>query len=62
MNLFFANPNFSNLYSALFYGWKNGIKTGCYYLRSKPAVEAIKYSINVEKDKEKEKECTMCSA
>ena len=58
MNLFFANPNYSSLYSALFYGWKHGIKTGCYYLRSKPAVEAIKYAINVEK----KEECTMCSA
>jgi ribonucleoside-diphosphate reductase alpha subunit len=63
MNLFFANPDFKSLYSALVYGWKNGIKTGCYYLRSKPAVEAIKYSIGVNKDKTTdEKECTNCSA
>ena len=63
MNLFFANPDFKSLYSAIIYGWKKGIKTGCYYLRSKPAVEAIKYSIeNKSSDKEGATECTMCSA
>jgi ribonucleoside-diphosphate reductase alpha subunit len=58
MNLFFANPDFKGLYSALVYGWKNGIKTGCYYLRSQPAIEATKYSVQSVKDKE----CSVCSA
>jgi ribonucleotide reductase alpha subunit len=62
MNLFFDNPNFKNLYSAIVYGWKNGIKTGCYYLRSKPAVEAIKYSIEIKSNNQSSNECTMCSA
>ena len=31
-----------------FYGWKNGLKTGMYYLRSQPAVDAIKFTLNVE--------------
>ena len=44
MNLFFAEPNSEKQFSALVYGWKNGIKTGCYYLRSLPATEAIKYT------------------
>jgi len=57
MNLFFASPKMDQLFSALVYGWKNGIKTGCYYLRSKPATEAIKYSIDASN-----KECTMCSS
>jgi ribonucleoside-diphosphate reductase alpha chain len=57
MNLFFANPNFQYLYSALIYGWKNGLKTGCYYLRSKPASEAIKTSIVCS-----DEVCTICSA
>jgi len=52
MNLFFAKPDFKSLFSALIYGWKNGIKTGCYYLRSKPAIEAVKYTV----------ECSVCSA
>lgn len=45
MNLFFAQPNAQKLSSALLYGWAQGLKTGCYYLRSRPAVEAIKYSL-----------------
>ena len=57
MNLFFANPNFQNLYSALIYAWKNGLKTGCYYLRSKPASEAIKTSIECTAEI-----CTLCSS
>lgn len=42
MNLFFATPNFQKLSSALVYGWKYGLKTGMYYLRSLPASEAFK--------------------
>lgn len=42
MNLYQERPNFVKLGSALIYGWRNGLKTGVYYLRSKPATEAIK--------------------
>jgi ribonucleoside-diphosphate reductase alpha chain len=45
MNLFFAQPNFQRLSSALIYGWKSGLKTAMYYLRSKPATEAQKFAI-----------------
>lgn len=45
MNLFYASPNVQRLSSALLYGWSKGLKTGCYYLRSRPAVEAIKYGL-----------------
>ena len=31
-----------------FYSWKNGLKTGMYYLRSRPAADAIKFTLNVE--------------
>lgn len=31
-----------------FYGWKNGLKTGMYYLRSKPAADAIKFTLDIE--------------
>jgi hypothetical protein len=31
-----------------FYGWKNGLKTGQYYLRSRPARDAIKFTVNIE--------------
>lgn len=47
MNLFMDKPDFSKLSSAHFYGWKNGLKTGMYYLRSQPAVDPIKFGIDV---------------
>lgn len=31
-----------------FFAWKSGLKTGMYYLRSRPAVDAIKFTLNVE--------------
>jgi len=31
-----------------FYAWKNGLKTGQYYLRSRPARDAIKFTVNIE--------------
>lgn len=41
-------PNFSKMTSMHFYGWKSGLKTGQYYLRSRPARDAIKFTVNVE--------------
>jgi ribonucleoside-diphosphate reductase subunit M1 len=35
-----------------FYGWKKGLKTGMYYLRTQPAVQAIKFTVDQEKLKE----------
>jgi len=46
LNLFITNPNFAKLTSMHFYGWKKGLKTGMYYLRSKAAVDAIKFTID----------------
>ena len=43
LNLFMQEPNFNRLSSCHFFGWRNGLKTGMYYLRSKPAANAIKY-------------------
>lgn len=31
-----------------FYGWKKGLKTGQYYLRSRPSRDAIKFTVNIE--------------
>ena len=45
MNLFLENPNFSKLSSMHFYAWKKGLKTGMYYLRSKAAVDPIKFTV-----------------
>lgn len=46
LNLFVENPTFSKLTSMHFYAWKKGLKTGMYYLRSKAAAEAIKFTVN----------------
>jgi ribonucleoside-diphosphate reductase alpha chain len=46
LNLFVQNPNFAKLSSMHFYAWKAGLKTGMYYLRSKAAVDAIKFTVD----------------
>lgn len=57
LNLFFEDPTQSELTSALFYAWKNGLKTGCYYLRTRPSVRAQKFTINSDDFKN----CDSCS-
>lgn len=51
MNLFMANPNYKKLTSMHFYAWKNGLKTGMYYLRSKASSSAGKFSVDPELEK-----------
>ena len=48
LNLFVENPNFGKLSSMHFYGWQKGLKTGMYYLRSKAAVDPIKFTVSEE--------------
>ena len=65
LNLFVAEPTIAKLSSMHFYAWKRGLKTGIYYLRTKPAVQAIKFTLNLAPEKEKEKdaeECLLCSS
>ncbi|MEL6865628.1 MAG: ribonucleoside-diphosphate reductase subunit alpha [Bacteroidota bacterium] len=45
LNLFVENPNFGKLSSMHFYAWERGLKTGMYYLRSKAAVDPIKFTL-----------------
>ena len=45
LNVFMENANFAKLTSMHFYGWKQGMKTGMYYLRTKAAVDAIKFTL-----------------
>ncbi len=52
LNLFMENANYSKLTSMYFYAWKSGLKTGMYYLRTKSAVDAIKFTLEKEKKKE----------
>lgn len=76
LNLFVADPTYAKLTSMHFYGWKRGLKTGMYYLRTKAPTAAQKFTVDPEllaavqadkerRDKEKfeaEEGCTMCSA
>ena len=52
LNIFMENANFGKLTSMHFYGWKKGLKTGMYYLRTKSAVDAIKFTVTKEKKEE----------
>ncbi len=49
LNLFMKDPDFAKLTSMHFYAWKSGLKTGMYYLRTKSAVNAKQFTLNVEK-------------
>jgi ribonucleoside-diphosphate reductase alpha subunit len=75
MNLFVAEPNYAKLTSMHFYAWKQGLKTGIYYLRTRAPVMAQKFTIDPELQKAAEKsermrlikknseeECTMCGS
>jgi ribonucleoside-diphosphate reductase alpha chain len=46
LNLFVADPNYAKLTSMHFYGWKKGLKTGSYYLRTKAPVAAQKFTVD----------------
>ena len=46
LNLFVADPAYSKLTSMHFYAWKQGLKTGCYYLRTKAPVTAQKFTVD----------------
>jgi len=46
LNLFVADPTYSKLTSMHFYSWKKGLKTGCYYLRTKAPVTAQKFTVD----------------
>jgi len=67
MNLFFEEPTQGVLTSALFHGWKNGLKTGSYYIRSKPKAQAQQFTIDpskvtLQKTGDDYEPCEMCSA
>jgi ribonucleoside-diphosphate reductase alpha chain len=62
LNLFVADPSYAKLTSMHFHAWKQGLKSGCYYLRTRAAVTAQKFTVDptlmaaLEQEKEKEKE------
>ena len=68
LNLFVADPTIAKLSSMHFYAWKRGLKTGIYYLRTKSAVQAIKFTVEAtaagttKAAAEGEAECLLCSS
>merc|ERR1719447_129200 len=49
LNVHIADPNFGKMSSMHFYGWKLGLKTGMYYLRTKPAAQVIQFTVDKSK-------------
>ncbi len=45
LNIHIQDPNFGKLTSMHFYAWEKGLKTGMYYLRTKAATDAIKFTV-----------------
>ena len=76
LNLFVSDPTYAKLTSMHFYAWKQGLKTGIYYLRTRAPVMAQKFTIDPDLQKaaikseqqrklrksSSDEECTMCSA
>jgi ribonucleoside-diphosphate reductase alpha chain len=52
LNLFIQNANFAKLTSMHFYTWKKGLKTGMYYLRTKAAADAIKFTVEKQAEEQ----------
>ncbi|PCI96964.1 MAG: ribonucleoside-diphosphate reductase subunit alpha [Flavobacteriales bacterium] len=48
LNLFVESPNFAKLTSMHFHAWKQGLKTGMYYLRTKAARDAVKFTVETK--------------
>jgi len=64
LNLFIDQPNFGKLTSMHFYAWKKGLKTGMYYLRTRAAADAIKFTVDTQAllvSKEEQQEAISCS-
>ena len=63
LNLSIAEPTFKSLSSMHFYSWKKGLKTGIYYLRTKPKTTAQKFTVEPEKKAPQENAlpCDSCS-
>jgi len=63
LNLFLAEPTYAKISSMHMYAWKQGLKTGCYYLRTKAAASAQKFTVEPPKiPTATTPDCLMCSA
>jgi ribonucleoside-diphosphate reductase alpha chain len=68
LNLFVADPTYARISSMHVYAWKKGLKTGCYYLRTKAVASAQKFTVEpstvppASSESSPPDECLMCSA
>jgi len=71
LNLFFDKPTFKELTACHFHGWKNGLKTGSYYIRTKSALTGQNFGLDPNKEKklreekiveEEDEGCLNCGA
>ncbi|CAH1266766.1 RRM1 [Branchiostoma lanceolatum] len=68
LNIHIGEPNYGKITSMHFYGWKLGLKTGMYYLRTRPASNPIQFTVDKTKlgqstqaEKDKQREAMVCS-
>lgn len=54
LNLFVDNPTVAKLTSMHFYSWKQGLKTGMYYLRSQAASQAVQFTVEKQGSRQME--------
>lgn len=75
LNIHLADPTVGKLTSTHFHGWRLGLKTGMYYLRTKPKADAIQFTVDHDQlaksrsnavvtvpEKKEEEECTSCGS
>jgi len=62
LNLYVEEPTRAILTSMHFYGWKKGLKTGQYYLRTRPKAKAMQFTVSTKPMECEEDACLMCSA
>ena len=61
LNIHMSNANYAKLTSMHFHAWKRGLKTGMYYLRTKSAVDAVKFTVDQTALKDTRQEELACS-
>jgi len=63
LNLFVADPSYARISSMHMYAWQKGLKTGCYYLRTKAVASAQKFTVEPEaRSSQQPADCLTCSA
>jgi ribonucleoside-diphosphate reductase alpha chain len=62
MNIFIEEPDIERLSNMHFYSWSNGLKTGIYYLRTKPQAKTLAFTGTIKKDTYVSEICESCSA